>query len=276
MRIFDQHLHSWNSFDCDTPPEDNVRSAIASGLSGLTFTEHFDTHREEWDACVYDDEKIEQELADLRVRFSDRIFIGKGIEICYQPQRMDFILEFLRAHSFDVVLLSVHWAFGKPIHHKEHFDGIDCEAFIRRYLEAVREAAAHLVQMKRDGYQPFHILGHLDLVRRYAFRYFDYAGPLNEPALIDEILSNCLQAGIIPEINTSSLRQGLSAPMPGEEIVHRYAELGGTMMSFGSDAHWAESVGAGAEFALDLMRNAGLSHLAVFQNGELQPEPLND
>jgi hypothetical protein len=52
-------------------------------------------------------------VAALRDEFGARIHIGKGIEVCYQPERMDFILEFLAAHTFDVVLLSIHWAFGK-------------------------------------------------------------------------------------------------------------------------------------------------------------------
>ena len=274
MRIFDQHLHSWNSFDCESPPEQNVQAAIDAGLSGLTFTEHFDTHPSEWDGCIFDDEKIERELRQLRDRFGDRIFIGKGIEVCYQPERMDFILEFLRNHRFDVILLSVHWASGKPIHRREYFDGFGCDTYLRFYLEGVRDCTTHLGQMKREGHQPFHILGHLDLARRYARQLFDFDGPLNEPKLIDEILHNCLEAGIIPEINTSTLRQGLSDPMPDGDTVERYAALGGTMMSFGSDAHRPEAIGAGREHALTLMRNAGLSDLAVFQNGQLAPIPL--
>jgi histidinol-phosphatase (PHP family) len=267
--VFDQHLHSWNSFDCQTPPVENVRRAIDAGLAGLTFTEHFDTHPSEWDRCAYDDDKIERELGSLRDQFGDRVFIGKGIEVCYQPERMDFILEFLRAHSFDVVLLSVHWAFGKPIHHQKHFADTSCEAFLQFYLEAVRDCTAHLAQMKRDGHQPFHILGHFDLVRRYAYQFYGYDGPLNQPELIDAILHNCLDADIVPEINTSALRQGLSAPMPGIEVVQRYADMGGTMMSFGSDSHRAEDIGAAAQHALGLMKSAGLTKLARFKGGEL-------
>lgn len=274
MRIFDQHLHSWNSFDCETPPAENVQIAIEAGLAGLTFTEHFDTHPSEWNDCVYDDDKIDRELSALRDQFGDRIFVGKGIEVCYQPERMEFVLQFLRAHRFDVVLLSVHWAFGKPIHHREYFDGVACDAYLKFYLEAVRDCTAHLVRMRRNGHQPFHILGHLDLARRYAYQIFGFEGSVDEPKLIDEILGNCLEAGIVPEINTSTLRQGLLAPMPSGETICRYAKLGGTMMSFGSDAHLATSVGADAEHAVGLMQKAGLTHMAIFEGGCLIPESL--
>ncbi len=268
-RVFDQHLHSWNSFDCKTPPVENVEQAIAVGLAGLTFTEHFDTHPSEWESCVYDDLKIERELSEVREQFGDRMFIGKGIEVCYQPERLDFVLEMLTAHSFDVVLLSVHWASGRAVHLQDLFKGMSCDEYLRFYLESVRECTANLVQMKRDGHQPFQILGHLDYAKRSAYRFFGFDGQLNEPELIDEILRNCLTADIIPEINTSTLRQGLSTSMPGMEIVQRYADLGGTMMSFGSDAHRAEDIGAGSDHALDLMRKAGLTHLACFEGGKL-------
>ncbi len=274
MRLYDQHLHSWNSFDCKTPPVDNVTCAIERGLAGLTFTEHFDTHPSEWDACVYDDAKIERELAELRARFGERIFIGKGIEVCYQPERMAFILDFLAEHRFDVVLLSVHWAHGKPVHERNHFAGMDGERFVRHYLTAVRDATAHIARMKRDGRQPFHVLGHLDFAKRYAKRYFDYEAPLDMPELIDEILHNCLAANLVPEINTSTLRNAMAEPMPGPQVIRRYAELGGTSVSLGSDAHTAKYVGSHFDDALAMARQAGIANLAIFRTGVLHLEPL--
>ncbi|MCP4592997.1 MAG: hypothetical protein GY842_19865, partial [bacterium] len=86
---------------------------------------------------------------------------------------------------------------------------------------------------------------------------------------------NCLAAGVIPEINTSSLRQGLTDPMPGEAVVRRYAELGGRMIALGSDAHLAESIGAGLEQAAALSKRCGIEQLAVFKNGAPIPVPLS-
>lgn len=274
VRLFDQHLHSWNSFDCQTPPEQNVRHALEKNLAGLTFTEHFDTHPTEWDACIYDDAKITRELDDLRREFGDRVFIGKGIEVCYQPQRMDFILDFLERHRFDVVLLSVHWAFDRPVHQLDLFEGMDLRAYLRNYLQAVRAATEHVARLKRAGHQPFHVLGHLDFARRYACRHWRFDGPLEEPDLIDAILTNCLDADLIPEINTSPLRNGISAPMPGPEVVRRYAQLGGTCMPLGSDAHSPQFVGQDFDRALGIMRAAGITQLAVFRDGVLQPQPI--
>lgn len=274
MRLFDQHLHSWNSFDCKTAPELNVRTALEKGLAGLTFTEHFDTHPDEWGECIYDDAKITRELTALRQEFGDRVIIGKGIEVCYQPQRMDFILDFLARHHFDVVLLSVHWAFDRPVHRLELFEGEDLRTYLHNYLAAVAAATADVARRKRRGHQPFHVLGHLDFARRYANRHWGFDGPLGEEELVDEILTNCLEAGLIPEINTSTLRNGMTAPMPGPQVVQRYAELGGACLSLGSDAHSPQYVGQDFEKALAIMRAAGIRQLAVFREGALTTEPI--
>ena len=65
----------------------------------------------------------------------------------------------------------------------------------------------------------------------------------------------------------------MSAPMPGPEILTRYAELGGTMVSLGSDAHSPQAVGSHFDQALTIMREAGIRNLAVFHQGRCEPEP---
>lgn len=272
--LLDQHLHSHHSFDSKTPPVENVERAIERGLSGLTFTEHFDTHPSEWDDCVYNDEKISAEISALRRTFADQVFIGKGIEVCWQPQRMDFILDFLSCHRFDLVIVSVHWAHGKPIHERHHFNDWTAERYMRFYLEAVRDAVQEIGRLKSHGRQPFDVLGHMDFARRYAKSMFDFDGPVTDMDLIDEILTLCLEAELIPEVNTSTLRNHLHAPMPGPEVMARYAELGGAMMSLGSDAHSPQHVGASFDDAINMLKTAGIKQFARFRDRIVDPIDL--
>ena len=55
MKFYDQHVHSRHSYDSQTDPAEDVEAAVARGLSGLTFAEHFDTHPDDWEECCYDD-----------------------------------------------------------------------------------------------------------------------------------------------------------------------------------------------------------------------------
>lgn len=266
MPLYDQHLHSRHSMDSQAEPADNVEAAIAGGLAGLTFTEHFDTHADDWPDCVYDDESYTATIERLRSRYGDRIFIGKGIEVCYQPDRMDFILDFLNRHSFDVVLISVHYFAGKALHRRELWAEVSPLDGSRCYLEGVLDAVQCCRRLAESGSRVFDVLSHLDLCKRYTQRYFDSHDVSPCAEIIDEILINCLAADLVPEINTSSLRQNLSETMPADETVVRYAKLGGVAMSLGSDAHRATDVGAGLDHAAAMLNRAGINHIAVFTN----------
>jgi histidinol-phosphatase (PHP family) len=268
MDLFDQHVHSRHSFDSRTDPAANVESAVARGLAGLTFTEHFDTHPDDWPGCVYDDEAYTATIARLRTDYQGAIFIGKGIEVCYQPDRMPFILGFLDRHKFDLIMLSVHYFTGDAVYRRENWDGVDAAAGTRRYLETVREAARFCERLHQTNGRVFDVLGHLDLVKRYTQRFLGTYDLSGFSDLLSDILQACLAADLTPEINTSTLRQELAEPMPSADVVARYAGLGGTSMSLGSDAHLAQSVGADFEGAIAVLRTAGLRHASVFTRRE--------
>ncbi len=274
MKLYDQHLHSRFSIDSKAEPAANVRRAVDLGLAGLTFTEHFDTHPDDWTKCVYDDRAYSTEIDGLRQRFAGTIVVGKGIEVCYQPERMTFILDFLDRHEFDLVILSVHYFGGRPIHHRREWSDVDVATGTRRYLETVLDAARTAASLTATRGRVFDVLGHLDLAKRYTQRFFGDFDVSGGQDLIDDILRACIDADLTPEINTSTLRQNLDETMPGPHTVRRYAELGGTCMSLGSDAHRAEDVGAGLDHGAAMLPDGGIENLAVFKNRQRTLIPL--
>jgi len=276
MRLYDQHVHSRHSGDSNIDPRGAVLRALELGLAGLTFTEHYDVHPEDWPTCCYDDVAYSADIAALRDEFGGDIAIGKGIEVCHQPDRMEGILDLLARGGFDAVLLSVHWIDGGAgaIHDPGHWAGKTADQMSRAYLASVLQATEFCVRLKQQGSNPFNILGHLDLVRRYSQRFVGTDEPLGHADLVDGILRNCLAAGLVPEINTSSLREGMAEPMPGAAVIRRYAELGGTAVALGSDSHVVEHVGAGLHQAATMARHCGIDRLAVFKNRHIRTVPL--
>jgi len=273
MKLYDQHLHSRHSFDSTADPQANVVSAISHGLAGLTFTEHFDPHPQEWPDCIYDDDAYSETIKRLRVGFESDIFIGKGIEIGYCRERMDFVLDFLLRHEFDLVILSVHYFGGRALHVRAQWDGVDPAEGTRRYLESVLEAVRFCRSIHDRRGRVFHVLGHLDLVKRYTRRFFGVYDVSACAELIDDILQACLEARLIPEINTSTLRQDLDEPLPGPGTIARYTHLGGRAMTLGSDAHRSEDIAGGFDHALQLLRAAGIDRIALFERGEQRNVP---
>ena len=272
--LFDQHVHTWHSWDSKAEPRVCALRAIDAGLAGITFTEHFDTHPRDRKYCHYDDEAYSQSVAALREEFGDRLRIGKGIEVCYQPAYMDMILNELDQHEFDLVILSAHYFGAAPLHERESWNDVTCAEGTRRYLETVRDAALCAQRMTASRGRVFDVLGHLDLAKRYTQRFFDTYDVSEFGGLIDEILNACLRADLVPEINTSTLRQGLAETMPNVDTIRRYAALGGTGMALGSDAHRPDDVGADLTVAARQLRSAGLNHLVVFDRRHRVDVPL--
>ena len=274
MKLYDQHLHSRHSFDSTADPAANVEAACARGLSGLTFTEHFDLHPSDWKTCVYDHDDYTRTIQSLREQFGSRVFIGQGIEVCFQPDRMNVILDFLSRHEFDLVILSVHYFGTRALHRREHWRGIDATTGTKRYLETVLEAAQLCKKRHADGTRVFDVLGHLDLVKRYTQRFHKANEVGHYQGLIDRILTACLDADLIPEVNTSTLRQGLHEPMPSMDTLASYHRLGGKGVTLGSDAHTSADIGAGFDTAQTLLHEAGITHTAVHRGRKREWIPL--
>ena len=73
------------------------------------------------------------------------------------------------------------------------------------------------------------------------------------------------ETGKALEINTAGLRQPIGKTSPELETVKRFRALGGKYVTYGSDAHYAEHIGAGLDTAYDMMREAGFTHFTFFQ-----------
>ena len=269
MKLHDQHLHSRYSMDSKADPKANCLQAIAQGLSGLTFTEHYDSHPTDRESCIWDYSAIADTVSGLREEFADQIKVGLGIEVCYQPTVMSEILEYLENHDFDFVLLSIHWCDNSPLHVRDVWTGLDYREMTRTYLETVLEALQLCLKLKQAGERPFDVLGHMDVVKRYTQRYWNTFDIREYTHIINEIWRTAIAANIPPEINTSTLRDSVGEPMPAQWTIDQYVELGGKIMSIGSDAHRSDHIGANFEEATAILKQAGIEAEAIFTNREM-------
>jgi histidinol-phosphatase (PHP family) len=236
----DRHVHTNHSLDGRVAIDALCRAAIWRGLDGIAFTDHL--YLEPFDASYgfFDYDRYMCDLDVVRQRYGDRLHIQSGIEIGYQPQFEDAIIAFLDGKDFDLVLGAVHYV-GQDFVFDTLLNGNEQEAY-GRYFECVRLAA-------QSGL--FDVLAHLDVVKRVGverygpFHYERYADQ------IDAILEAMVETGTGLEINTSGLRQSPRETYPGPDVVARYQELGGHLLTVGSDAHCAVDVGQGIRETID-------------------------
>lgn len=263
MIIGDYHLHSSFSGDSDTPMEEMIEAGIKKGLQTMCFTEHMDIDYvyykpEEEGMFLLNADSYLYELLKLREKYINDIEILFGVEIGLQPQISRQIAAFVRNHDFDFVIGSVHLCHGKDPYFPSFFDGRSDEQAYREYFETVLECI--------NACGNFDVLGHLDYIVRYgATKDQDYSFEKYQD-VIDPILKTLIRKEKGIEVNTGVIPNGLKDFNPCFDILKRYLELGGDIITVGSDAHSPEQVGNGFDKVCDTLISAGYEHYTLFNN----------
>ena len=68
------------------------------------------------------------------------------------------------------------------------------------------------------------------------------------------------------ELNTAGLKYGLSFAHPQVEVLKRYRELGGEIITVGSDGHKPEHLAYDFHKVPDILEEAGFSYYTIFKN----------
>jgi len=237
-------------------------AAIARGLGEIAFADHADFEPLD-DCCGYlRPAAYLAEIERCRSRYGHDLIIRAGVEIGEAHVYRDQIAPLLEAHEFDFVLGSLHWVAGHPTWNGRYFTGQTLEGGLRAYFEELVCLAAEA---------DYDVLAHFDIVRRAAYRCFglkalDYA-PYEET--IRCILRTLVERGKGLEINTSTCRRGMGDPNPTLQVLRWYRELGGEILTFGSDAHTADSIGSCFDVALEMAQAAGFTRLATFEKRQV-------
>lgn len=258
----DCHLHSSFSGDSRTPMEDMVLQGIAQGLKIMCFTEHNDFEYPEFpdlpaDIFALNTDSYLYTLATLKEKYADKIRLLFGVELGLQPEVVRRNAVYARSYDFDFIIGSSHVCHGKDPYYPGFFDGRSTEASLREYFESILE------NIRR--YSNFDVYGHLDYVVRYApekdegYTYEKYRD------ILDEILKQLLEKEKGIELNTGGIKKGLRDFHPCTDALKRYRELGGEIITVGSDSHDAQNIGAYFNRAADVLRECGFRYYCVFE-----------
>ncbi len=259
----DCHTHSSYSGDSKASMESMVEAAISKGLTHICITEHYDPD------YVYsnsDDEGIFElntdsylyELLQLRAKFKDKINIGFGVELGLQPHLKRELAIYSRSHEFDFIIGSSHVCNRKDPYYPSFFEGRSEEEAHREYFEAVYEC------IKKTPY--FDVYGHLDYVVRYGPTKNDSYTYQKHSDIFDKILNELIENEKGIELNTGGFRAGLGQPNPCIDILKRYRELGGEIITVGSDAHKPCDIASDFDKACDILKECGFGYYCVYQN----------
>lgn len=271
----DYHVHTEYSDDSLYPMEEVVKDAIRLGLDEICFTDHVDYGiKPDWDGpepivwrrggsgepdkiplANVDYPRYEAEIRKLQEKYRGQITLRMGLEFGMQVHTIPLYEKLFARYPFDFILLSVHQVEDKEFWNQDFQRGRTREEFNRRYYEEL------LALVRR--YRHYSVLSHPDLIARY-----DSAGPWPFEKLrpiLTEILKTVIADGKGIEVNTSCHRYGLKDLTPSRDILRLYRELGGTVLTIGSDSHKKEHLGAFIRETMDELKEMGFEQFCTFE-----------
>lgn len=232
--MFDYHVHSWFSADCDEPLNKIIETAIQLGMKEICITDHIDYE--------YNDPSIQFEFnlnehreafLKLNQTYGQRIEIKRGVELGLQPHVLERCEALVRSENFDFVLASVHECERKDFYVGDFFEGRTADESYRVYLSELEE------MIKK--YDAFSVVGHIDIPKRYSTEIAKL-DPKNYLEYYERIFTHLIRRNQGIEINTSGLRQSVGRAFPDDDLLTLYYELGGRVLTLGSDSHTSDTL----------------------------------
>jgi len=258
--LFDSHTHSDNSFDGIHSIMFMCEAAIQKGLLGIAVTDHADMDYLEEQQFL---QRLKQSYFDVRkarMAFGNSFILSSGIELGEPDVDYELAERTLHLENFDFVIGSIHTIDDKNDFYYSDFRQTDPYYVLDRYFERLLLLAQ---------WNKFDVLGHITYPMRYIARDGRTDVTLERyDEIVDEILRLIVQGGKGIEINTSGFRQDLGETMPAIKYLKRYKELGGEIITIGSDAHRAEHLGSGIADGMELAKEAGFAYFSFYKHRE--------
>ncbi len=256
--MIDSHVHSKVSADCNVPMQVMCANALRKGIDMLAFTEHLEFYQD-YQNCKFDKEAyIERyftEIALCREKFRGRLNIFSGMEVGQAYLASENALKTLKEREFDFILGAIHKLDDVDLKNLRYTEET-APLIAKRYYDAVRMLA-------ETG--SFDCLAHLDLFKRYSMRKNCGSLYKENKEKIEEILKILIRREKGIELNTSGIRQGIQECMPSFDVMCMYRELGGELVTLGSDAHRPEDIGDSFVLGVELLKKAGFMRLYRYE-----------
>ena len=258
----DYHLHSSFSGDSKTAMEDMILRSIELGLKSICFTEHMDfdypvTATAPKDYFIVNTDSYLYDLISFIEKYAGQITVNFGIEIGMQPHLAKENAKYIKEYDFDFVIASSHICNGEDVYISSFYEGKSDKEAYREYFESI------LLNIQK--FTNFDVYGHLDYVVRYGrnrdneYFYEDYNDVFE--AILKLLIEN--EKGL--EINTGGMKYDLKELHPTADVLKLYRELGGEIITVGSDAHKTSNITRGFDRAAEVLKECGFKYYTVFE-----------
>ena len=258
--LTDLHMHTSSSFDGHYSAAEMCEAAVNAGLSVITFTDHFDVDFFEEHRLAERQVTSYEDVVSAQAAFADKLKVLVGIEVGQGTYEPELTKKSLEKYNYDFIIGSIHNLRKTPDFCELDYTNMTLDevyGLLDKYFEEM-----HLLA-KWNG---FDTLAHLTYPLRYIMGNYGIKVDLKKyDGIVEEIFKTVINNGKALEINTSGLRQKIGVTMPTVDYVRRFKELGGELLTIGSDAHFTEHVGAGINEGFAIAKAAGFEYVTYFE-----------
>lgn len=267
--LSDFHVHTAFSGDSQTPPKEQIEAAIRLGMKEICITDHHDFGTREMTHIDYtlDLPAYFSGVKELAEEYRGKIRVLTGIELGLMLREQKYLTDLEKTLPVDYIIGSNHFIDGFDVYDKNFYReyGDEHGAYLRFFESSLSRIRT---------LDCFDSLGHLDYVIRYGPEKNANYRPADYMDMIDEILHVLIQKGKALECNTAGFKYGLGHPHPYEEILKRYHEIGGELLTVGSDGHRPHEVGGYFDQATEILKSCGFRYYTVFHQRKPEFLPL--
>ena len=269
----DLHTHTSFSPDSHEPIDNMCRRACELGIEAYAVTdhceadrffsdEHYGRRKTGYEFDIYDyKNNFEASMSGItaaKERYAGKLNLICGVELgqaLFDTEAAEIVLSDSR---LDYVIASLHELKDSEDFAFLDYSRINVPEIMRQYFYEVNRICK---------WGKFDILGHLT----YTLRYIEGKQKIHvDLAPYEDIIDDSFRAlignGRGIEINTSGLRQAYGKTFPTLRYIKRFRELGGEILSIGSDAHDTRVLGTGIADGMELARQAGFRYITYFKN----------
>jgi len=262
--MYDFHIHSEFSVDGKFAMGDFAEKAIEKDMKCICFTDHIDleTRKNKIDIGFIPSDYFKK-AKQVKYNYKNRVEVLAGVEIGIKPELKKRYDEIINNNPFDFVILSVHSINEMDIHYDKFTSN-------KIPIDALNTYYDYMYQCI-ESYDNYDVLGHIDYIDRY-FEDHNQLPKFNEYSnKVERILKSIISAKKGIEINTAGLRYGLEYFHPKMDILKLYKELGGEIITIGSDAHTPEHLNYEYENVRKLLKYLGFKNIFIFRERKKFP-----
>lgn len=254
MKYYDQHVHSYYSFDSEQSIVEYLNKASELGIDHFVLTDHLDlNYLETNNDLSFDIKKEQDELSLLKKRFP-KIKILNGIEVGYSKYSLNRVIKVIKENKFDLINLSVHENEKMDFYYKDGFIKNGINETLQKYFKKIIES----IRIFPD----YDVVSHVDFGFKTAYLIDNSLKLEMFESEVTEVLKEIINKDKTLEINTKV--QEFINDEHTLYLLKLYKKLGGKNLTLSSDAHQLSRYCLNFEHYISLIKQAGFDHLNYF------------